>query len=486
MSTFLYKLGKKAYDKPWYFIMGWIVILGIVIALLGINGLSVSSEMKIEGTESQKVLDKLEKELPEASGGQSSVVFTAPEGERLDTPERVTAISEAINKVYSLDYVINPAELAAAAANDASQGDQQPQAGVTQGTDQAAAQSAAPIEMPPYGPLMVNGVPVPGMLISNDGSVALFQFQFTVQQTSLPDGVADSVVEAVAEVENGTGISALPSDSLKTPEIPIGSNEIYGLIIAAIVLIMTLGSIVAAGLPIVIALFGVGIGVGGAFAISSFVTMTSVTPVLALMVGLAVGIDYALFIVNRQRRLIFDQELTAREAASRAVGTAGSAVFFAGLTVIIALCGLLVIGISFLSMMALVAAVTVFLNVLVALTLLPALLGLVGERICSRKAREKSRSKAADKQHGIADGWVKGIVKFRWPVIVVVVAILGTAAIPVAKWNWVCLPALQQTWTRPHGRVTRRSRAVSGRDSTVRCSSSPNRMTRQGRSRRRC
>ncbi|XID94537.1 MMPL family transporter [Paenibacillaceae bacterium WGS1546] len=432
MSKFLYKLGKTAYDKPWAFIISWILLLGIVIAMLGMNGINVSSEMKIEGTESQKVLDKLEKELPQASGGQASVVFTAPDQERLDTPERLTAMIQAVNKVYGLDYVINPAELAAAAGG-ASPADLMQQAGGMPGADPSGAGSAAPIEMPPYGPLMVDGLPIPGVLMSADGSVALFQFQFTVQQTSLPVEVADSVVEAVIEAEKGTGITALPSDSLKTVDIPIGTQEIYGLIVAVIVLILTLGSVVAAGLPVLIALFGVGIGVGGAFAISSFVTMSSITPILALMVGLAVGIDYALFIVNRQRRLIFDQGLTAREAASRAVGTAGSAVFFAGLTVIIALCGLLVIGISFLSMMALVASITVFLNVLTALTLLPALLGLVGERICSRRAREKSRSKPADKQHGIADRWVKGIVKFRWPVIISIVVLLGVAAIPAAK-----------------------------------------------------
>jgi RND superfamily putative drug exporter len=432
MSTLLYKIGKTAYNKPWYFIVGWILILGIVLVALGINGMSVSSEMKIEGTESQKVLDKLVEELPEASGGQASVVFTAPTGDRLDTPERLAAISKAVNKVYGLDYVINPAELTSVTSG-ASQGDQSPQVGGAQGADNTGISEAAPVEMPPYGPLMVDGMPVPGMLIASDGSVALFQFQFTVQQTSLPKAVADSVVEAVTEVERGTGITALPSDSLKAMQPPIGSNEIYGLIVAAIVLIMTLGSLIAAGLPLVVALFGVGIGVGGAYAISSFVTMSSATPILALMVGLAVGIDYALFIVNRQRRLIFDQGLLAREAAGRAVGTAGSAVFFAGLTVIIALCGMLVIGISFLSTMALVAAATVFLNVLIALTLLPALLGLVGERICSAKAREKSRSNATDKRHGIADRWVKGVVKFRWPVIVGIVVILGAAAIPAAS-----------------------------------------------------
>ncbi|MEK3884552.1 MMPL family transporter [Paenibacillus sp. PL2-23] len=445
MSKLLYRLGKSAYNRPWAFIVSWLLVIGVVVAMLGVNGMNVSSEMKIDGTESQKVLDMLEQELPEASGGQASVLFTAPEGERLDSPERISAITEAVNKVYELEYIINPAELAAAAgvslSGDAAQGagaaGGAAQAG--QGADAAAAAGAqgadgtagTPMELPPYMPLMVDGMPVPGVLIATDGSIALFQFQFTVQQNSLPAGVTDSVVEAVTESMEGSGVTPLPSDSLKAVEVPIGINEVFGLILAAIVLVMTLGSLVAAGLPIITALFGVGIGVGGAFAFSSFVTMTSFTPVLALMIGLAVGIDYALFIVNRQRRLIFDQGLTAREAAARAVGTAGSAVFFAGLTVIIALCGLLVIGISFLSMMAIVASVTVFLSVLIALTLLPALLGLVGERICSKKAREKNSS--SNHSHKVSNGWVKGVVKFRWLVIVAVIVILGAAAIPAAK-----------------------------------------------------
>ncbi|MNP35242.1 Membrane protein YdfJ [compost metagenome] len=129
-------------------------------------------------------------------------------------------------------------------------------------------------------------------------------------------------------------------------------------------LFITLGSIVAAGLPLITALLGVAISVGGAFALSNIVHMNDITPILAVMIGLAVGIDYSLFIVNRQRRLILDENLSAKEAASRAVGTAGSAVFFAGLTVIIALCGMLVIGIGFLSTMALVAAVSILITVL--------------------------------------------------------------------------------------------------------------------------
>lgn len=461
MSTFLYRLGKSAYSKPWYFLMAWIVILGVVGTLLGVNGIQSSSEMKIEGTESQKVLDMLAEELPAAAGGQASVAFTAPDGERLDTPERVALIMKAINDVYNMDYIINPMELAAqaaaagqagaagqadaagqgaavdptAAADPSNAADPSAAAGQADAAGQAAAagQTAAAGQAAPYGPLMANGVPVPGVMLSADGSIALFQFQFTVQQTSLPASVPDNVIKAVTEVEQaGSGITAIPSDSLKsTPSI--GSTEAIGVAVAAVVLFITLGSIVAAGLPLITALLGVAISVGGAFALSSVIQMNDITPILAVMIGLAVGIDYSLFIVNRQRRLILDEKLSAREAASRAVGTAGSAVFFAGLTVIIALCGMLVIGIGFLSTMALVAAVSVLITVLLALTLLPALLGLVGERICTTKARNKSAAAGNKARHGFSHRWANATVKYRWIIIVLVVLVLGTAAIPVTK-----------------------------------------------------
>ncbi|MEK4296792.1 MMPL family transporter [Paenibacillus sp. FSL R5-0914] len=445
MSTFLYRLGKSAYTKPWYFLTVWILILGVIGALLGVNGIQSSSEMKIEGTESQKVLDMLVKELPAAAGGQASVAFTAPDGERLDTPERSALILKAINDVYSMDYIINPAELAAqaaAAAGQAAGADPSAAAGGQTATadpsaaasqTDAAGQATAAVQAVPYGPLIVDGAPVPGVMLSADGSIALFQFQFTVQQTSLPSSVPDNVIKAVTEVEQaGSGITAIPSDSLKsTPSI--GSTEAIGVAVAAVVLFITLGSIVAAGLPLITALLGVAISVGGAFALSNIVHMNDITPILAVMIGLAVGIDYSLFIVNRQRRLILDENLSAKEAASRAVGTAGSAVFFAGLTVIIALCGMLVIGIGFLSTMALVAAVSVLITVLLALTLLPALLGLVGERICTAKARSKNVASANKARHGFSHRWANATVKYRWAIIVLVVLVLGTAAIPVTK-----------------------------------------------------
>ncbi|WP_148576194.1 MMPL family transporter [Nocardioides caldifontis] len=427
MSTFLYRLGRGCYGKPWPFIVGWLLVLAGVVAALVINGVKVTSEMKIDNTEAQQVLDRVAEELPEASGGQASVVFTVADGERLDTPERMAAIAQTVQKVYALQQVVNPADL--------TQG--QGQAAGGPWADQPGSEPSEPgTAAPPYRPLVVDGSPVPGVLVSTTAPVALFQFQFTVPSTSLTDEQVSSVLEVVEDAGQGTGLRVLPSDSLKAIEIPVGVAEVVGLAVAAVVLVLTLGSLVAAGLPLVTALVGVGVGVGTAFALSTSVEMNNATPVLALMIGLAVGIDYALFVVNRQRRLIIDQGLEAREAAGRAVGTAGSAVFFAGLTVMVALVALTVIGISMLTTMALVAAATVLLAVLIALTLLPAMLGLIGERIVSAKARQKGHTRRGDDaSHSVADHWVKAIVRLRWPVIVGVVAVLGVGAVPAASMD---------------------------------------------------
>ncbi|MGO0577748.1 MMPL family transporter [Ornithinimicrobium panacihumi] len=437
MSTFLYRLGRGAYGRPWPFIIGWVLVLAAVVVALAVNGVKVTSEMKIDNTEAQQVLDRVVEELPEASGGQASVVFTVPDGQRLDTPERMAVIAGTVQEVYDLEQVVNPADLIAAQGQPAAPGPAQP--ATEPGSPVAEAPPTPPqpgAEPPPYQPLMVDGTPVPGVLVSTQAPVALFQFQFTVPSTSLTAEEVSAVLEVVESAEEeGTGLRVLPSESLKAIEIPVGAAEVVGLGVAAVVLVLTLGSLVAAGLPLVTALVGVGVGVGTAFALSTLVEMNNATPVLALMIGLAVGIDYALFVVNRQRRLIIDRGLAAREATGRAVGTAGSAVLFAGLTVIVALVALTVIGISMLTTMALVAASTVLLAVLIALTLLPALLGLIGERIVSAKARQKGNTRREEQTHSVADHWVKAVVRFRWPVILGVVAVLGLAAIPATSMN---------------------------------------------------
>lgn len=444
MSKLLHKIGLTAYGKPWYFILAWVIVLGVVLGALGINGVNVSSEMKIEGTQSQTVLDRLTREMPAASGGQGSVVFVAPSGQSLTTPERAAAIAESVTSVHALKHVVDPAQATASADETATDAEgsaategsaANPADEAATGADGSAAADESAAATTSYGPLLIDGSPVPGVLVSADGSVALFQFQFTEQIQSLPEGATDLVIAAVDGAAEGTGITVLPGESLRDIEPPMGLNEIVGVVVAAIVLILTLGSLTAAGLPIVTALIGVGVGVGGAYALSTVINLNSMAPTLALMIGLAVGIDYALFIVNRQRRLILSQGLSARDAAARAIGTAGSAVFFAGLTVIIALCGLAVIRIGFVTVMALVAAATVFVAVLIAITLLPALLGLLGEHVCSTKARTRARLRHEQDHKGIAHRWVTGVVRFRWVVIAAVVVILGVAAIPMASMD---------------------------------------------------
>jgi RND superfamily putative drug exporter len=284
-------------------------------------------------------------------------------------------------------------------------------------------------------PLVVDRAPAPGVLVSEDGSVAMLQIQFTEQVEDLPEGTIENVVDRAEAATSGTGVEVLASESLKPMHAPIGGHEAIGLGVAALVLLLTLGSLRAAGMPLVTAATGVAIGLGGAFALSESIPLTTATPVLALMVGLAVGMDYALFIVNRQRRLILTQGLGAEEAASRALGTAGSAVLFAGLTVVIALVGLSVIGISFLTTMALVAATTVVLAVLVALTLLPALLGLVGEGIAGAKARARGARLTEEEHRHLAHRWSGAVVRHPWIVGFAVVGVLAAAAVPMASMS---------------------------------------------------
>ncbi|MEH0581003.1 MMPL family transporter [Streptomyces sp. B21-108] len=196
--------------------------------------------------------------------------------------------------------------------------------------------------------------------------------------------------------------------------------------------LITLGSVVAAGLPLVIALAGVTVGVGGAFTLSTIFEIHSLAAVLALMLGLAVGIDYALFIVNRERRLILDQGMDPHEATGRALGTAGSAVFFAGSTVIIALAGLLVIGITLLSTMAIVAAGTIAIAVLLALTLLPALLGLVKERICPARTRRREQERTGGGERTRAVRWGALLVRHRYAALAASILIPAILAVPAA------------------------------------------------------
>ncbi|MFT0661992.1 MMPL family transporter [Rhodococcus erythropolis] len=415
MSSWLYRCAHVAVLRPWWFLGAWAAIVVVIVGVLVANPPKLSSEIRIDGTAAQDAIDLLGERMPEASGGQGSVVFVAPDGQRIDATQTAAAIAQAVDGVFGSDHVIDPRPALASQATSA------------QGSE------SGPGAQDPSGPqpLLVDGRPVPSVLVAPDGSVALLQFQFDTQIFELPAGTVDGVVETARDTVEGTGVDVLPGSTLLAIPDIIGVGEIVGLAVAAIVLVVTLGSLVAAGLPLITALTGVAVGVGGAFALSSVLELNSLSVVLALMLGLAVGIDYALFIVNRTRRLILHDGLPAHEATARAAGTAGSAVLFAGATVIIALTALLVVGIELLSTMALIASVTVAIAVAVALTALPALLGLVGERLCSPKTRIRHALRSGRRSDTVATWWAQLLVRRRVVAAVAVVAGTALLALPM-------------------------------------------------------
>ena len=235
-------------------------------------------------------------------------------------------------------------------------------------------------------------------LVSEDGSTAEGTVMFTAASTDVDSDTSDALTAALDEADI-EGVEILPSQAISQsmPQI-IGVGEVIGLIVAAIVLVIMLGTFVTAGLPLLNALIGVGVGAVGALAFSSAVEMMSVTPVLGIMLGLAVGIDYALFIVNRHRRQL-KSGLSVLESAGLANGTSGNAVVFAGTTVVIALAALNITGIPFLGLMGTVGAACVAIAVLVAITLTPALLGWIGHRALSRTERKVLAERTSSGEH---------------------------------------------------------------------------------------
>lgn len=434
MATLLYRIGRFGFHRPWRVIAGWLVLIAVVGGVLALNPPKISNEMRINGTPAQEVIDHLAQQMPQSSGGQGSIAFAAPGGQRIDDGANRDAVLGAVDAISHTDHVVDPRQLA---ATELAKGSGSPTLAA------AAAVAQAQVNAPPAPdapkPLLVNGQPVPGVTVSADGAVALYQFQFDKQTAELPTGTVENTVDAARHAVGSSGIDVLPSAAMaEMPEIA-GFGEAIGLMVAAVVLVVTLGSLVAAGLPLVTALISVAVGVGGTFLFSHLFDMQSMTAVLALMLGLAVGIDYSMFIVNRQRRLIIDQGMTAAEAAARAVGTAGSAVVFAGTTVVIALVALTVVGISLLTPMALAAAATVVVAVVAAITLLPALLGLVGERIATHQGRHSAATEQSN--HRFASAWVGAVLRNRVPAALAGVVVTGVVA----------LPALSMTLGMPDG-----------------------------------
>ncbi|WP_409141303.1 MMPL family transporter [Cellulosimicrobium sp. RS] len=300
-------------------------------------------------------------------------------------------------------------------------------------------------------------------LVSTDGSAAVANVTFTEPNMSIDQQTKDDLVAVFADDPVDGVQTDFSSDIAQGVPQVFGVGEAVGLVVAAIVLVVMLGTLVGAGLPILTALIGVGIGALAAMSLSGVVEMSSVTPVLGLMLGLAVGIDYSLFIVNRHRRQL-KQGDELHESIALANGTSGNAVVFAGATVLIALLALNVTGIPFLGLMGTVGALCVAIAVLIAVTLTPALLGMIGPRILSRRERAALAGPAASSgaSTGASTGASAGTASSEpgtaggLPAAEPVrpmstVRAVGTALLAVVALGVIALPALDLRTNLPDG-----------------------------------
>lgn len=420
MAELLYRLGKFSARRAWVVIAAWTVVLAIAVGgfLVGFKGLTTSFD--VPGTASGEVIADLEQELPQYSGGAGTVVFTTTDGEALTDEQRaeISALIADRSELLDVEDVVDPFEAQQHLEDQQQQltdGQQQiddgrAQLDAGQAQIDAAREQAAAAGFPTdaldaqQAELDEGRTELEGQaeqaelggellgyagdirLVSEDGSTAIANVSFTVPRLELSEGAKQSVIDHFsAEPIEGVSVSFSTDISQGVPEL-FGIGEAIGLVIAAIVLLVMLGSVIAASLPLVTAIIGVAIAILGSLAFSGVVDMASVTPMLAVMLGLAVGIDYSLFVVNRHRKQLL-QGAEVVESIGLANGTSGNAVVFAGATVIVALLALNVTGVPFLGLMGTVGAVAVAVAVLISTTLTPALLGLLGMRILRRRVR---------------------------------------------------------------------------------------------------
>jgi len=330
MATHLFALGAWTFRRRRLVLAAWVAVLLLVGVLSVAFARPPSTQFTIPGTQSQEAIDLLNQRFPAASGASARVVFAAPAGHKLTEPSLQRAIATTLANVKlagQVEAVTNP---------------------FTMGT------------------------------VSKDGTIAYADAIYKVPVADI-SGRSKTALQLSARPGQAAGMTVAFGGGIVAPP-GAKSSEGLGILVAYLVLAITFGALLAAGLPLITAIIGVLIGILGVNALGAVIDLSSTAPILATMIGLAVGIDYALFILHRYRENLADG-LEHAEAAARATATAGSAVIFAGLTVVIALSGLAVVNIPFLTVMGLAAAGTVVIAVLIAITLLPAMMGFAGTKI---------------------------------------------------------------------------------------------------------
>ena len=413
MSPLLYSIGRWAFRTRKLVLALWLLVFVALATSAVLFSQGTNNSFTIPGTQSQEALDSLNRTFPQVSGTNAQIILIAPHGEMVHQKSIEEAVDHTISRLKKVQNV----------------------EGVSS----------------PFDTRISNG-------ISKDNSAAIITVQLNGQPTTVPADTKKAITTLGEELGKNlpSGSEVSIGGGLYSQTLPaVSLVDLFGLLVALIVLIITFGSIIAAGMPLATAILGVLISVSLIFLATLFGPISSTTPLLALMLGLAVGIDYSLFIISRhqdQLRAGLDPE----ESTARAVATAGSAVLFAGMTVIIALAGLAVANIPFLTTMGFAASAAVAVAVLVALTLTPAFLGFAGKRLNPQSRRSRKNARKSKPAETVTKGesadntarnrtahndiprgpfrvWVRTVTRVPLVTIVIVILGLGAAAIPALQ-----------------------------------------------------
>ena len=357
MTHSLYRLGRYAARRPWVVIGGWALVLVLVIGGAGAFGQELEDSFQVPGLDSQEATDLLTAAQSDTAGLTAQVVVTPLDDSNtfFDSPEARAALADIQSSLANLPKVLGTSDPSGALASG-------PQAAVTSGA------------------------------VSQDGRIALIRIQYPVIEEL--DSVDLENLQAFGDqAREGSPLQIeMGGDlffSFEEPETGLG--EMIGVIAAVIILLVAFGSVIAMGLPIGMALFGLAIGISSMSLIAYLIEVPSWAPEVAAMIGLGVGIDYALFLVTRHREFLA-QGLTVEESAGRSVATAGKAVVFAGGTVVIAILGLAVAGVPAMTAAGVAISIVVLIMVVTSVTLLPAFLGLSGHWINRLSLRRRRPS----------------------------------------------------------------------------------------------
>ncbi len=388
MATWLYRLGRAAYRKAWLVFGAWIVALVAIGGIgFGVGG-DTEEEFSIPGSESQEAFGRLGSVFPVFAGASVQVVVQATTDDAIDSASNQAAIeslTEWLAEVDGVEEAVSPFSEFASRA------------------------------------------------ISDDGRVAFIQVQLADPSPQVTDETLDVIVSAAERPEAENFRIEFGGDVFQDTEVGLTIAEVIGLAFAGLVLVITFRSFRPAWMPLASAIIGVGIVLGVVFFAADYTNISSSAPLLAVMLGLAVGIDYSLFILSRHRNQLA-ADMDPEESAGVAVGTAGNAVVFAGGTVIVALLGLYLVNIPFLSVMGTAAAGAVAIAVLAAITLLPAFMGMMGTKLVppvGSKARAIASLSVDNPSFGRR--WVRAMTRFPLLTVIVTVTGLAVLAIPAAS-----------------------------------------------------